>query len=61
LGANVSRLYLTSFEVIGCPSDHLWPSKSLNVTVFLSGETSQLSAMPGTGPRSSGPKLMSRS
>src|SRR3954465_5345798 len=51
LGANVSRLYLTSLDVIGWPSDHFWFANSLNVTVFLSGATCQLCAMPGTGPR----------
>ena len=43
------------------PSDHLASGSSLKVTDFWSSETSQLSAMPGTGLRSSGEKLTSRS
>src|SRR5687767_44399 len=61
LPPSCSSEYLTSLEVIGSPSDHLAPSTSLNVTVFLSSETSQLSAMPGAGDRSSGLKFTSRS
>src|SRR5215213_8591819 len=56
---STSSEYFTSLDVIGSPSDHLAPSIRWNVTVFLSSETSQLSAMPGAGDRSSGLKLTS--
>src|ERR1044072_3963084 len=62
LPPSTSRLYLTSLLVIGTPSDHLAPFTRWNVTVFLSGETSQLSARPVfDGPRLSGLNATSRS
>ena len=58
---SVSSEYLTSFEVTGSPSDQTLSGSSLKVTVLRSSETSQLSAMPGDGERSSALKLTSRS
>ena len=58
---SISSDHLTSFEVIGSPSDQIASGSSLKVIVFLSSETSQLSAIPGAGERSSGLKLTSRS
>ena len=58
---SVSSEYLTSAEVIGLPSDHSALGSRWKVTVFLSGDTSQLFAMPGTGEKSLGLKLTSRS
>ena len=43
------------------PSDHFASGSRWKVTVFWSSETSQLSAIPGAGERSSGLKLTSRS
>ena len=58
---STSSEYLTSSEVIGLPSDHFALGSRWKVIVFLSSEMSQLWAMPGTGVRSLGLKLTSRS